>query len=293
IEVAPRDRTRLAVARIDGERIPEHREVDPHLVRATGARTAGASGERAESLERRDIGARLQSLSGRRDPHRSAPSRGQALFAPPLRVEVSSHESEVHLFRPSRLEGPVQGALRLCSQAEEDYPARVAVETVHGERIGSDLPDEPRKGSLALASAARRGRKARRFVDRKDEIVAMEDPQHLRDARTRRAARPPDALPLACPRGPCVPAAARGLARHGPGSTFQRASVTEGATWFWTSSTSSGATSTGWRGRARPRSSSLPIPPPGWSPVIESDGRCNRCRPRSGRRCCSPTALAK
>src|SRR5205814_5649357 len=113
------------------------------------------------------------------DPHRPEAAGGECLLAPLPGSQIASHQGEVDLLRPARLEGGVQGAMRVGSQPKEDDATRVAVEAVDRKGIRRDFPDELRKGWFALVAAPGCGRKARRFVDRKDEIVAMQHPQHF------------------------------------------------------------------------------------------------------------------
>src|SRR5882762_7776703 len=138
IEIPTKDWIRLAVARIERQRMPERREMHPYLVRSPGARPAVAEGERAESLERRNVGTRGNTLPGARHPHRSATAGRERVLAPPLRGEIPPHQREVDLLGAPRLECGVQGTMSLRAESEEHDPGRVAIEAVHGERAGGD-----------------------------------------------------------------------------------------------------------------------------------------------------------
>ena len=178
-EVADVQRPRVAIARVDGQRVADGREVDADLVRAAGLRNAGTQRIIPEPLAWRDDGERSQPrlVSLRRHPHSAAARAGQRKIDPPRTRHVAPYQREVGLFRPPRFEDRVEGAVRLAAEREDHRAAGVAIEPVdrhRPRRFLAHLGDQ-RLGGIA---PARHGENARRLVRHHDLLVPVEDAHH-------------------------------------------------------------------------------------------------------------------
>jgi hypothetical protein len=189
-----------AVDRVSEHGVTEVGEVHPHLVRASRAELGADEGHAAETLERRDDGARGPSAGAGRQ--RGAAGAGAGAADAPLDLhlagEVAGHQRLVAPRHRVGAELALQVLGGRMSARQHHHPGGVSVETVHdvdAPRVAAtprELDHQACEHRVLLAGHGGVDEQSGGLVDHHDVVVEVEH----RNARARRLRRPARKLRL-------------------------------------------------------------------------------------------------